>query len=102
MTATRRTGTDQSQGDRRCTVSHVPPEVWSNINKQSDKFYDIYSFGICVWEMLAGSVPYGSEFAFVIIPAQLVAEGKSNASVGPCLDLVNTIETNRHLLLHQT
>ncbi|KAK3085932.1 hypothetical protein FSP39_010946 [Pinctada imbricata] len=58
MTATRRT--DQAQDVRRCTVSHVPPEIWSNINKPSDRFYDIYSFGICVWEMLTGAVPYGN------------------------------------------
>ncbi|XP_061163410.1 receptor-interacting serine/threonine-protein kinase 3-like isoform X2 [Saccostrea echinata] len=59
MTATRRTDQSDSSG-RRCTVSHVPPEVWSNINTPSDRFYDIYSFAICVWEMLTGAVPYGN------------------------------------------
>ncbi|XP_062599790.1 uncharacterized protein LOC134261368 isoform X2 [Saccostrea cucullata] len=59
MTATRRTDQSDSSG-RRCTVSHVPPEVWSNINTPPDRFYDIYSFAICVWEMLTGAVPYGN------------------------------------------
>lgn len=59
MTATRRTDIADSS-ERRCTVSHVPPELWIDINTPADRFFDIYSFGICVWETLTGAVPYGS------------------------------------------
>ena len=57
MTVTRGEGGGQSSA-RRCTVSHVPPEVWSNVNLPSDRFYDIYSFGIIIWELLSGEFPY--------------------------------------------
>uniref|UniRef100_K1R9G5 Ankyrin repeat and protein kinase domain-containing protein 1 n=1 Tax=Magallana gigas TaxID=29159 RepID=K1R9G5_MAGGI len=59
MTATRRTDIADSS-ERRCTVSHVPPELWIDINTPADRFFDIYSFGICVWETLTGAVPYGT------------------------------------------
>lgn len=57
MTVTRGTGGEAGDG-RRCTVSHVPPEVWSNINLPSSTHFDIYGFGIVLWEMLSGQVPY--------------------------------------------
>ncbi|XP_063440460.1 uncharacterized protein LOC134721406 isoform X1 [Mytilus trossulus] len=57
MTVTRGEGGGQSSA-RRCTVSHVPPEVWSNVNLPSDRYYDIYSFGIIIWELLSGEFPY--------------------------------------------
>lgn len=44
---------------RRCTTSHLPPEVWGNVNRAPDSYYDVYSFGIVVWEMLSGAVPFG-------------------------------------------
>lgn len=59
MTATRRTDIADSS-ERRCTVSHVPPELWIDINTPADRFFDVYSFGICVWETLTGAVPYGN------------------------------------------
>ena len=58
MTVTRGGGGQSSA--RRCTVTHVPPEVWSNVNLPSDRYYDIYSFGIIIWELLSGETPYKS------------------------------------------
>ncbi|XP_060079811.1 uncharacterized protein LOC132559208 isoform X2 [Ylistrum balloti] len=55
MTVTR--GTEASSG-RRCTVSHVPPEVWSNVNLPSSTHFDIYGFGIVLWEMLSDGLLY--------------------------------------------
>lgn len=46
--------------ERRCTVSYVFFELWIDINIFVDRFFDIYSFGICVWEILIGVVFYGS------------------------------------------
>ncbi|KAL3859800.1 hypothetical protein ACJMK2_009994 [Sinanodonta woodiana] len=77
QTVTRKTG-----GARRCTVTHVPPEVWVNINTPSDKSYDVYSFGIVVWEILSGQIPYGNA-SDDMIRAAVMAGQRPDKSVLP-------------------
>ena len=40
------------------TVTHLPPERWKNINLQPDFKFDVYSFGILLWEIISEKVPY--------------------------------------------
>jgi serine/threonine protein kinase len=35
------------------TVTHVPPESWKNINSRRNEKYDVYGYGVLVWELLA-------------------------------------------------
>lgn len=58
ITRTVTRSTSDTSDSRRCTVSHVPPEMWANISLPSSVHFDIYSFGIVLWEMLTGCTPY--------------------------------------------
>ena len=33
------------------TVTHTPPEIWEDINQPRTTKYDVYSFGILLWEL---------------------------------------------------
>ena len=43
---------------RRETVTHVPPENFSDINQPPTVEYDVYSFGVLLWEILAEEPPF--------------------------------------------
>ena len=40
------------------TASHIPPEVWKNPNMEKDVKFDVYSFGIMLWELFTGETAY--------------------------------------------
>ena len=40
------------------TVTHVPPEAWTHPNRPRSEKFDVYSFGICVWEIITGRKPF--------------------------------------------
>jgi len=45
--------------DRPCgTVTHIPPENWRDINTSPTEKYDVYSFGILLWELLSELHPF--------------------------------------------
>jgi len=43
---------------QRGTVTHIPPENWRDINTPRTVKFDVYSFGIMLWELLAGQIPF--------------------------------------------
>jgi serine/threonine protein kinase len=45
--------TTKLTGVKGGTVTHIPPENWKDINKKRTDKYDVYSFGILLWELLA-------------------------------------------------
>jgi len=47
-----------SRSKRRGTISHIPPEIWIDINNPRTVKCDVYSCGVLLWELFAEEVPY--------------------------------------------
>ena len=43
---------------RTGTVTHVPPELWRDAYLRKVESFDVYSYGVCLWEILAGDKPF--------------------------------------------
>ena len=43
------------------TPSHVPPEKWRDSDLRPNETFDVYAFGILIWELLANDLAYGKE-----------------------------------------
>ena len=59
-----KTRTTRAPDSRRGTLSHIAPEVLLNVNIKSTMAQDVYSFGICTWEIFTGLKPYSSKFGY--------------------------------------
>ena len=46
------------KGPRCGTLSHIPPEVFRDINKKGTKEEDVYAFAVTLWEIFSGLAPY--------------------------------------------
>ena len=47
-----------SHSKRKGTVTHTPPEIWSDIIHPRTLKYDVYSFAILLWELIAEDEPF--------------------------------------------
>ncbi|XP_035695822.1 uncharacterized protein LOC118429444 [Branchiostoma floridae] len=51
----------KSRGSEVClagTITHIPPENLVDIHLKAGEKFDVYSFGILIWETLTGQAPY--------------------------------------------
>ena len=56
-----KTKTTRPADSRRGTLSHIAPEILLDVNIKSTVAQDVYSYGICTWEIFTGFKPYSSK-----------------------------------------
>ena len=63
--------TKTTSRSQRGTVTHIPPENWRDLNASGSTKFDVYSFGIMLWELVTEEVPFtrqdGRQGRFLII-----------------------------------
>jgi len=47
-----------SRSNRAGTVTHIPPEIWIDINNPRTVKYDVYSFAVLLWELFTEEKPF--------------------------------------------
>ena len=43
---------------RQGTIAYIPPEAWKDPSLRKTEQFDVYSIGICLWEILTGNKPF--------------------------------------------
>ena len=74
------------------TVTHIPPETWNDAFLRKTEQFDVYSFGICVWEILTLRKPFE-----VMIPS--VIKETVLANKRPDLKLISNVISKRMIKL---
>ncbi|XP_046375211.2 uncharacterized protein LOC124148256 isoform X1 [Haliotis rufescens] len=82
MTRTMTRSQGGEEKGRKGTVTHVPPEVWNNINTAPNKGYDVYSFGIVLWETVVGDRPF-ARVSDDIIPKAVLSGQRPDMTMIP-------------------
>ena len=39
-------------------MTHIPPEIWTDVNQPRTVKYDVYSFAVLLWELLTEERPF--------------------------------------------
>ena len=43
---------------RKGTMTHIPPENWKNSHLRKTETFDVYGFGIFLWEVITKKRPF--------------------------------------------
>lgn len=67
--ATWLSGSDAIMANQSCntlagTAAYIPPEAWQNPALQANEAFDVFAFGILIWEVMTAQQPYAGEFVF--------------------------------------
>jgi len=46
------------------TVTHIPPEIWKDVNQPRTVKYDVYSFAVLLWELLTEEEPFKNGISY--------------------------------------
>ena len=63
--------TQTTEGRRRGTIRYMAPEVFRDVNTPRTVKYDVYSFGVLLWELLSEKKPfeYGIDVTYLFASA---------------------------------
>ena len=50
--------TQTATGQRSGTLAYMGPEVFRDVHASRTVKYDVYAFGILLWELLSGKIPF--------------------------------------------
>ena len=91
--------TKTNSRSQRGTVTHIPPENWRDINTTRSPKFDVYGFGIMLWELLSEQVPFtgpdGRQGSLLYIHLYFVIEtAKTNQIIKQNTDKNNNAKNN--------
>jgi len=68
----REAATQTAELKRRGTIAYMAPEVFKDASCPRTVKYDVYSFGILLWDLLSGKKPYESGIDITCLFAKTV------------------------------
>ncbi len=70
------------------TLAYISPEQTGRMNRQIDYRTDLYSLGVSMYEMLAGSLPFEASHPMEMVHAQIATDPKPIFEVNPAISPV--------------
>ncbi|KAI8489388.1 hypothetical protein Bbelb_328310 [Branchiostoma belcheri] len=65
------------------TITHAPPEYFLDINLAPTPKFDVYSFGVLLWEMLTRADPYGNAINSALIRLAVTSGQRPDMTLVP-------------------
>ncbi|XP_019621333.1 PREDICTED: leucine-rich repeat and IQ domain-containing protein 4-like [Branchiostoma belcheri] len=65
------------------TITHAPPEYFADINLAPNPKFDVYSFGVLLWEMITRADPYGNAINSALIRLAVTSGQRPDMTLVP-------------------